>query len=184
VGYFLIVDIRNTYSGDVGVCAGNCLSCINSEINCVTCKPGSKLSGTVCISESSKDVTIVLYLISLGTDPTISPDIEIGLMYNSIFSYYIRLCKAFGFESHKQCKSKFRLARLFFGSVQLVSSLDNDGSSVDPATAVANTQDPNFGSLGVSVVNNSPSTESSTNLGLILGVSIPLGILRNYVSIQ
>ena len=76
------------------------------------------------------------------------------------------------------------MRRLFFGSVQLESNLDNDGSSVDPATAVSNANDDNFGSLGVSVVSNSPSTESSTNLGLILGVSIPLGILRNYVSIQ
>ena len=101
MGHFLIVDIRNTYSGAVGTCAGNCLTCINSEITCVTCKPGSKLSGTECISESSKGITIVLYLKSLGTNSTVSPAQQTGLMYNFIFGYYLKLGKAFGFKTHK-----------------------------------------------------------------------------------
>jgi hypothetical protein len=105
-------------------------------------------------------------------------------MYNFLFGFYSRLGRSFGFRTHRQCQRSFRLRRLWRGSVQLETSLDSESTTVDPATAVANTQDDNFGTLGVSVVNNSPSTESATNLGLILGVSIPLGILRKTASIQ
>lgn len=71
-GSFLIVSITNSFSGAVGACGGNCLTCLNSEITCVSCRPGSTLSGTECVSDNSKTVTIVLFLKSIGTGTSVS----------------------------------------------------------------------------------------------------------------
>lgn len=60
-------------------------------------------------------------------------------MYNFVFGYYRRLGRSFGFRTHRECQRRFRLRRLFRGSVQLETSLDNDATNVDPATAVAST---------------------------------------------
>lgn len=64
------------------------------------------------------------------------------------------------------------------------STIDSDSTNVDVSSAIANTQDSNFGLVSTSVVNNSQSTESNVNLGLILGVSIPLGLICNSSPIQ
>ena len=59
--------------------------------------------------------------------------------------------------------------------------MDADATTVDPLTAINSVQDPNFGVVSASVVNNNQDTnsqDSSSKLGLILGLSIPLGIIR------
>lgn len=65
-GYFLILDITNAHTGQVQPCAGNCATCILSEITCVTCNAGSTLVGTECVSNNNYGITIVLYVLSLG----------------------------------------------------------------------------------------------------------------------
>jgi hypothetical protein len=75
------------------------------------------------------------------------------------------------------------MRRLWKGSANLELNMDGDATTVDPLTAINNIKDDNFGVIGVSVVNSSSQQQSSTNLGLILGVSIPLGVLRTSFSI-
>lgn len=58
--------------------------------------------------------------------------------------------------------------------------VSNTGTGkVDAATAFTNVQDPNIGTLSVATTTNTASSSSSSdvNLGLILGVSIPLGVI-------
>ena len=91
--------------------------------------------------------------------------------------------KSFGFQSDRESQRHFRMNRIYRGSVIMNSSVDASAVSVDVAQAVANTQDSNFGLVSVSVTSTQTS-QSSTNLGLILGVSIPLGIIRNSYPMQ
>jgi hypothetical protein len=58
----------------------------------------------------------------------------------------------------------------------------NQGSSPNDPSVLSTASFSNFGVLGVQVASSSSSSSSNVNLGLILGVSIPLGILcTNYV---
>jgi hypothetical protein len=56
-------------------------------------------------------------------------------------------------------------------------------NKVDPNSAVANAKFTDISVLSHSIVTNSESS-SSVNLGLVLGVSIPLGVLRNCCLMQ
>lgn len=81
------------------------------------------------------------------------------------------------------CKRNFKTKRCRRGSIATDMSVDasNFASGAD-----ANSQMTSMTVPGITIISSSASSQglddnssSSTNLGLILGVSIPLGILRN-----
>jgi hypothetical protein len=61
-------------------------------------------------------------------------------------------------------------------------ALNSDSITTDPNTALAGATFTDLSLVSLSVVSNSVSS-SSVNLGLVLGVSIPLGILRKFMFI-
>jgi hypothetical protein len=67
----------------------------------VTCKPGSSLLGTECVSDSYKTITIVLFIKSLGATPSVESDYETSSCFNFISGYYGRMGSAFGFKNKK-----------------------------------------------------------------------------------
>lgn len=81
------------------------------------------------------------------------------------------------------CKRNFNTKRFYKGSVGMDYAVDASafGSSTEAQNAMTSMTIPgvNILSSTASAQGLSDSSSSSTNLGLILGVSIPLGILRN-----
>lgn len=96
------------------------------------------------------------------------------------------LCRSFPAQVRRgdsDCKRNFNTRRCRKGSVAMDLNVDASGfsSASDASSAMTSMTVP-----GVNILSSSAtaqglddSSTSSTNLGLILGVSIPLGILRN-----
>jgi hypothetical protein len=70
------VNILNQKTGNVKVCQGLCATCITGARTCLTCKTGSTLTGSQCMSDNNKAVNYVGYLKTLGENPTTSSSYE------------------------------------------------------------------------------------------------------------
>ncbi len=96
------------------------------------------------------------------------------------------MCKSFPAAVRRNdpdCKRNFKTKRCHRGSVSVDMAVDssNFASGADASSQMTSMTVP-----GITIISSSASAQgmedssnSSTNLGLILGVSIPLGILRN-----
>jgi hypothetical protein len=180
-GYYLEVDITDALTGDVQPCGGLCATCILTDLTCLTCQPGANLIGTSCISSNNYEIAIVATVLGLITGA--SSNYELGKLLSVTSRFLNELgVKAFKFPNFNKFQANSLVKSIKKGSVVIdlaVNQASLTENSVDPNTAVVNAQFSDVSVLSHSIVTNSDSA-SSVNLGLVLGVSIPLGILRNY----
>lgn len=87
-GYYLITDISNKATGNVGTCGGNCATCFYSPLTCLSCKTNSQLIGTTCLSNENYAVVIVGALTILNGDNSTTSSYELGLAYSILSRFF------------------------------------------------------------------------------------------------
>lgn len=113
-------------------------------------------------------------------------DVAYGKILLNFGAFRGLICKSFPAQVRKgdsECKRNFNTKRCRKGSVGMDLSVDASGfsSAADAQSSMTSMTIPGVNILSSSATAQglSESSSSSTNLGLILGVSIPLGILCN-----
>ena len=125
-------------------------------------------------------------------DESDSFDIAYGKICNNIGYFRTTICQNLPKtirDRDPACKNNFNFLRFTKGSISTTLILDIAGYS-SPADATRELNEAKLLpeaqviSTSVSTTEDSSSSNSGPNLGLILGVSIPVGLLRTYTFIQ
>jgi hypothetical protein len=88
---------------------------------------------------------------------------------------------------NSRCGKRVRFTSFRWGSMMIESEIDNTDSGSDASAISSSVSSASFDGatvLKVSATEVGSTATSDTNLGLILGVSIPLGVLRNSLPMQ
>lgn len=150
---------------------------------------GYSISGTVCKSEASTIGVDLTLGGGTGGDSIFSDDDpqpqKLAKCMRSTGRIRRSMCKGMGFLAFLfgGCGRRLRFRRFRWGSIIIESEVDATGADLAAAQAGISAGLA-AGIDGATVLKvsttSSAVTESSSNLGLILGVSIPLGILSNF----
>jgi hypothetical protein len=180
-GYYLVTDITGAETGSTLKCDGLCATCKYSGLNCLTCQSGAKLVGTNCISNKNFAMSVVAAMNSLESGS--SSEYELGLAISVSGRFLEELgVKVFKYSTFHDFQANSNIKSILHSSIATSFELNQDGLLVDPNTALNSATFTDVSILSHSVTANSESS-SAVNLGLVLGVSIPLGVLRTAPSI-
>ena len=193
-GYYIGLDTADAYTGELAACDSTCATCVDQNDFCLSCASGYRLDGSEC--ESTSRLTIVIYFGGSSNSNSIFSNSEGG--NNQLFGC-LKGINRIGFAIFSILSSRFRRGRsnyrrtirfrkFFRGSVGINMNVDAAGFSSGPTAAssftnsVASTPIDGVSYLSSSVVSAgfTASSASSTNLGLVLGLSIPLSILCTF----
>ena len=203
-GYYTVSKHNGRPSGRVKACRSPCMNCKNDKRLCTGCITDYTLNGSSCISNSK--VSLKLTLSSSGSSPLFSSTdsastVSAGM--RSINRLLISICnnlpsKYYDTSSIDKCFDLIIFSYLGAGSLIVANSISG-GSFSSPAeanSAIGSSFTASTALDGVSVLTvtsaasgfttPSASTEgaaTSSNLGLILGLSIPLVLLCTNVVI-
>lgn len=184
-GYYLVTDISNAVTGNVQACGGNCATCVYSSLTCLSCKANSQLIGTTCLSNDNYAIVIVASLIILGNDTTVTSSYELGVAYGILARFFSELATKFGYKTLAEFLANSNIVKVKKASIEVTLNLNTETTLNSPSTALnANTTFTDVALVSQSITTTTSSTASTINLGLVLGVAIPLGILRTYLFIQ
>lgn len=175
-GYYLVTDITGAETGSTLKCDGLCATCEYSGLNCLTCQSGAKLLGTNCIS--NKNFAMSLVAAMGGLESGSSNDYELGLAISVSGRFLEELgVKVFKYPTFHDFQANSNIKSILHSSIVVSYDLNQAGLLVDPNTALKAASFTDVTILSQSITANSESS-SAVNLGLVLGVSIPLGLLR------
>lgn len=184
--YYLVRDIAGKSTGAVAACADGCATCANGK-TCLTCVTTHVKMGGGCIFNNFLTATATLtpgagssWYKSTDTNNT---QLGLGLAYSQQILNFI--ANKAGVD-----KSKCRFKSIVFGSikptvvVELAQGVDGNTALNALKTYKSSTTD-EFGVAAVSGTANIANTsDDGPNLGLILGLTIPLVILGIFLLIQ
>ena len=95
------------------------------------------------------------------------------------------LATILGFSSRKNFQRFTRFRSVLSGSVDMNFDIDQNQVSNDPGTSISQASFTDFGVLSVDSASTATSdSDSSINLGLVLGVTIPLLVLSKMFPMQ
>ena len=199
-GFYLIPNQDGSNSGRLGTCRSPCSTCIDGNNICTSCITGYTLNGTSCKDNNNIVLNVVFF--GSGSQPIVSNgsgasnNLATGMaQINRIrFTMCSNLPSAnFGvISTQQQCIDIILIVHIAGGSIT-VNSVVSGGNYSSAAAAnsgitnafVAGTplDGISVGSVTVSASGYTASSTSSSggaNLGLILGLSIPLLLLCTY----
>lgn len=189
-GYYITLLSSGEYTGTVAQCTSPCATCVDYADFCLSCASGYFLYGSNCQRSLYLFIFIVFSQSSTSSifSSTDSADRQLFLS--------IRSFNRIGNAIYSNAPSKFRgignwrrftkFRRFKYGSVG-VEFAQEAGQYTDGTQAssdftnylvTSNFDGFNYVSSSITAEGFSTSTGSSTSLGLILGLSIPLSILR------
>lgn len=133
------------------------------------------------MSKNNKAVQFTGYMKALGNATSETSDYQIGLYISSLYSIFNDIKTALGYNSFAEFLLNVLVKSLGSGSVQLDMVMNSDPTKSDPAV-LGTYPFADVVPLKVSSVTNVETTTSGNgvNIPLVLGVSIPLAILRTY----
>lgn len=188
----------NADSGSIAQCYSTCATCEDQAQNCLSCISGYTLRGSICRQNFFLVINLVL---GPGASNSIFATGDSNLQQAS---HLIRGLHRFGVHFYSIIPNSFVRSRsepwdntiqmnsLAAGSV-VVNTNVGAGTNTDSTTAtnamnsaIASSSGDGYSIVSSSVSSTGGSTSSGdddVNLGLILGLSIPLGILRTYLFI-
>ena len=188
-GYFLTTDPDGTYNGGFQKCNAPCLTCTSNPNYCLSCLSGYSIDGFSCFNKKQVDYSMKFNYPGYFNDGD-SFDYSYARFMGNFLGFRGLLCKSFPAlitKNDAKCLRNFSTKKCRRSSV--IVDLSVDASNYNSAAAAQNAMT-SMTVPGISILSTSASAQgfsdsssSSTNLGLILGVSIPLGILRNYFAI-
>lgn len=183
-GYYLLVDITGKNTGGVKPCEGYCATCKKYARSCLTCQSGATLSGSICLSNKRQDIKFVGNLKSIGSS-NVTSSYEVGAALDVLATLMTEKASALGYPSLGEFLINIIIKSLTSGSVSLDYSVNSDSVKVaNVNTALTSASFSDLTLLSLDVASTSTTNTSNVNLGLVLGVSIPLGVLRTYCFIQ
>lgn len=183
-GYYLLVDIKGVNTGGVKPCKGYCATCQLDALSCLTCQSGATLYGGVCISQNNQDIKFLGNLKSIGSS-NVTSDYERAAAFSVLGNLLTEMGTALGYSSLGEFLQNVNFKSLKQGSIDLNYAINSDSVKVGSTnTALTSASFSDLTLLSLNVASNSATSSSNVNLGLVLGVSIPLGILRTFVVIQ
>lgn len=197
-GYYVILSPEKTYSGVVAQCYSTCATCVDDANFCLSCIAGYTLIGTICRQNFYLAINLVLgpaaanTIFATGEDPNLQAAKTIKHLHRFGEHFYrVVLPASFIRVSTEPWENTIQMNSVAAGSV-VVNMNVGAGSNTNAASAqtslsnaIASNSGTGYSVVSSSVVANGGSTSSGSgsNLGLILGLSIPLGILRTFLSI-
>lgn len=156
-------------------CQSPCATCLGSPVFCTTCVSSFFMSGNKCVTSFNFGFSIVL-------------SANFTVFYSNYNSFLLQLSQSVGSSN----TNTITLNSLVSGSVSTAGTVTVTTTDTTTATTQFNNLDNtlkagNVGGMPISsysvIVNGgSIDTASTTNLALILGISIPLGVLRTFLS--
>ena len=193
-GFYLVKNSRGRENGKVDTCKKGCATCNNGQI-CLTCATDYTKRGGFCIYKNNLDIVATLtpgtgsngwYSQTDSTADAVSNNTELADAYkntNQILNMFFRLTGV--------SVDNLIIIVIGWGSLipQVIVSIDE---ATDPnlvtATMNANIASNNITDFGIAKFSATPSftgaSKSSTvNLGLLLGILIPLIILCKFMFI-
>lgn len=194
-GYYITLLSSGEYTGVVEQCTSPCATCIDYSDFCLSCASGYFLYGSNC---QRNLYLYILIILSQGASSSIfsNADSADRQLFLSIRSFnrignaiYGNAPSKFRDGNNWRKHTKFRKFR--YGSVG-VEFAQAAGQYTDGTQATSdftnyltsgNFDGFSFVSSSITAEGFSTSTGSSTSLGLILGLSIPLSILRTFIVI-
>lgn len=196
-GYYVSINDAGSYTGTVLQCESPCATCIDYTDFCLSCVSGYSLRGSVC----KKNTNLVFVLIlgpsksgnSIFSDSD-SPDQQVffGIRAFNRLGGAIDFILPNLFKDGRHWRKRMRFRRINKGSLSVGMDLDAGGYSSGSDASSAFTNAVSSSSIdGASYLSSSVTAEgfttssgSSTSLGLVLGLAIPLSILRKNLFIQ
>lgn len=110
---------------------------------------------------------------------------EIGSAIDVLGNVLTEMSTTLGYSSLGEFLQNINFKSITQASVNLNYAVNTDSVKVaNTNTALTSASFSDLTLLSLDVASSTPSTSSNVNLGLVLGVSIPLGILRTFASIQ
>ena len=197
-GYYLIPTPEGQNSGQFAACTSPCATCMGDAKRCTSCIPNYSLNGTSCLNDNQVSLNLVLG--SSGSAPVISatatPEEALAAGLTQIDRIRTSICgnlpPEYGSPSGSGCYDVVIFVSIAGGSLSVGTVLA--GGSFSSPTAATSSIGSSFGSgapldglsvlsstsaaSGFTASNTATSSSSSTNLGLILGLTIPLVLLR------
>ena len=120
-------------------------------------------------------------LIGTNTDS----GVELGYAFIFFTNLNNELATILGFSSRKNFQRFTRFRSVLSGSVDMNFDIDQNQVSNDPGTSISQASFTDFGVLSVDSASTATSdSDSSINLGLVLGVTIPLLVLSKMFPMQ
>ena len=89
----MVETIAGDATGSVSQCGGLCLTCLHSELQCITCKANAYLVGNQCISTSNYALTIVGFVKALGSTQEVANSAPANSQLGNAVNTYPRLIK-------------------------------------------------------------------------------------------
>jgi hypothetical protein len=121
---------------------------------------------------------------SIGSS-NVTSSYEVGAALGVLANVLTEMATALGYSSLGEFLQNINFKSITSGSVNLNYAVNTDSIKVENTnTALTSAAFSDLTLLSLDVASSSATTSSNVNLGLVLGVSIPLGILRTYSSIQ
>jgi hypothetical protein len=203
VGYYIQLSGNRKKNGMLGTCRPPCKTCEKNEKNCLSCVANYTLNGTQCLGDSRVVVTMVLKGDDTPAsilDNTASAARTLYSGSSNINRIFNALCKklpsAFDVSTPLKCYDALKLSFLGAGSIRLgnsvvggnysspeaalsaISAAFASGSAFDGGILVLSSS---FEAKGYTTTPVTPATSTSNvNLALVLGLSIPLTVLRTF----
>ena len=198
-GYFVPLSDTGAASGSIAQCLSPCATCKDYSDFCESCITGYSLSGSVCTQTNYLLMTIIfgpgtginpIFIVSDPPQTQLSNGIKsfnrIGGMLNAIAPAGF---KSDGFTGWRK---RFIFKAMAIGSIVTTVQANggtyttSSGATSAMTNALSSTPIDGMSYLSSSMVGTgfSTSSGSSSNLGLVLGLTIPLVILRTYRFIQ
>lgn len=135
------------------------------------------------MSKNNKAITFTGYMKALGNSTSESTDYQLGLYVSLLFSIFNEMKTALGYNTFNDFLLNVLVKSLNGGSVSINMVQNSDSTKKDPSV-LGTYPFTDVVPLKVSSVVNTDTTTTTTtnsvNIPLVLGVSIPLGILRIY----
>lgn len=168
-------------TGECKKCDSECQTCTNNAITCLSCPPKFEMDGSRCVSVNKVTLKLVLNI----------PLSNLISVMDSLLSWIVdNINKNLAAGAVKVTRNKVIIRRAKSGSsaieaVVSAGSADN-ANSVSSGLSAAISETPTIGGVALTgqvAAATEPTTTStsSSNLGVILGIVIPLGILSNFL---
>ena len=185
-GYYLGTNSLGSNNGVVNTCHTSCATCASSNTFCLSCKTDYTLSGGHCTHNHHYRTKLVGSIPNYGGG---AGNGELGNMFLFYPVFLNSLWMALQFQELEMMMIYLQMLSIGSGSITNDFTVDADQVSADPSTLLTSS---NLGGFGIisssSAVNgggssSSSSSTSNVSLGLVLGVAIPLGVLRTIILI-
>ncbi len=178
-----MVSTDNTGTGICQACDSSCLTCTSTSTTCTSCTTGFVLEGSKCISNNRVVLEMVI-------QANVKNFIEFMSDLINWFVDQANAGKSPGSEDINAQQVAILKTKSYGSSVVNVAVSSKTSSNTNSVASALDKAVNSGASIGgYQIISGSATakitdatvetTPSSSNLGLILGISIPVGILRN-----